>query len=142
MIIKPLIKTNKKTTGGFTLIELMIVVAIIGIIAAIGYPSYTNYLVRSARAEASALLLEVMERQEQRYRKELQFTADLTDLGYPDPLLTESERHEIVTSTSAQGCSGGVRIRCIQLQAQPRAPHPTTDTVLTLDSRGKKTGWN
>lgn len=43
---------------GFTLIELMIVVAIIAILATIAYPSYQEYVRRSARAEAKAALLE------------------------------------------------------------------------------------
>lgn len=43
---------------GFTLIELMITVAVIGILASIAYPGYRDYIVRSNRAEARAALLE------------------------------------------------------------------------------------
>lgn len=43
---------------GFTLIELMIVVAIVAILAAIAYPSYTRYVLRTYRAQAKADMLE------------------------------------------------------------------------------------
>jgi type IV pilus assembly protein PilE len=48
-----------KRPSGFTLMELMIVVAIIGILAAIAYPSYTEYVTRSKRSDAKAALLQV-----------------------------------------------------------------------------------
>jgi type IV pilus assembly protein PilE len=55
---KPLIQR------GFTLLELMIVVAIIGILAAIAYPSYQDSVLKGRRAEARTALLELMQQQE------------------------------------------------------------------------------
>jgi type IV pilus assembly protein PilE len=55
----------KKTNhSGFTLIELMIVVAIIAILASVAYPSYTNSVLKGKRAEGRAALAELMLQQE------------------------------------------------------------------------------
>lgn len=51
--------------GAFTLIELMIVVSIIAILAAIAYPSYQQYVVRANRSAAQQFMLDFMNRAEQ-----------------------------------------------------------------------------
>lgn len=58
-----------KKTRGFTLVELMIVVAIVGILAAIAYPSYTNYVRRTHRAEIVELMSETAQNLERWYSK-------------------------------------------------------------------------
>lgn len=57
----------KKSARGMTLIELMIVVAILGIIAAIGYPSYLDHVKKTRRAEGMGELLELADRLERHY---------------------------------------------------------------------------
>lgn len=52
---------------GFTLIEVMIVVAIVAILAAIAYPSYTEHLRRGNRADAKAALLEAAQLMERNF---------------------------------------------------------------------------
>lgn len=47
-----------RRTGGFTLIEILLVVAILGILAAIAYPSYLDQIRKSRRAEGKGLLME------------------------------------------------------------------------------------
>ncbi|SHF11019.1 type IV pilus assembly protein PilE [Lampropedia hyalina DSM 16112] len=53
------LSTTGKRQRGFTLIEIMIVVAIIGILAAIAFPNYTEYVRKGRRAEARTALLKV-----------------------------------------------------------------------------------
>ncbi len=56
-----------RRSSGFTLIEVMIVVTIIGILSAIGFPAYTDYIARGNRSEATAALLEARQFMERYY---------------------------------------------------------------------------
>lgn len=64
---------------GFTLIELMIVVAVIGILAAIAVPSYRSYIVRAARVEAQTEMLELASLQEKIFLNSNSYAFSVTD---------------------------------------------------------------
>ena len=68
--------TNKQT--GFTLVELMIVVAIVGILAGIGYPSYSAYIMNNNRNDAKTALFKAQLLQEQFYLDNRQYATSLT----------------------------------------------------------------
>ena len=63
---------------GFTLIELMIVVAIIAILAAIAYPTYTNYITKTRRNAATACLSEYANYMERFYTTNLRYDQDVS----------------------------------------------------------------
>ena len=69
-------RLSRTSVGGFTLIELMIVVAIIGIIAAIAIPNYTDYIKRANINEAVAGLSDLRLKMEQRYQDNRFYNAD------------------------------------------------------------------
>lgn len=73
-----------KKTKGFTLVELMIVVAIIGIVVAFGYPAYRDQVMKARRADGMAFLLDIADRQERFYADRGTYTTTITDLGYAD----------------------------------------------------------
>lgn len=89
--------------NGFTLIELMIGVAIIGILAAIAYPSYTDYIAKSARSDGLAAVMRVANLQEQFYLDNRAYTEDMSELiPGTDPFITEQEFYS-VDSTGTTG---------------------------------------
>lgn len=76
---------SPRKSAGFTLIELMVVVAIIGILAAIAYPSYQQYVCKGNRAAAQSLLMDMANKQQQYLTDSRTYalgTAGVTTLGY------------------------------------------------------------
>jgi type IV pilus assembly protein PilE len=63
---------------GFTLIELMITVAILGVVASIALPSYKTHLVKAARVQAQTEMLEMASMQEKIYLNSTSYTANVT----------------------------------------------------------------
>ena len=80
---------------GFTLIELMIVVVIVGIIVAFAYPNYKDFVDRAKRNEAKAILLEIAQNQERFYLQNNRY-GTLADHGPVSPDSNPSEKIPIV----------------------------------------------
>lgn len=126
-------KTTGKTSG-FTLIELMITVAIVGILAAIAYPSYTAQVQKSRRADAQIALLEITQRQESYFLRNSRY-GSLSEIGYstasPDGYYTLSvtlntDKSEFTAQASAT--SGKVQA------------YDTACKLFSIDQRGTKRG--
>ena len=73
---------KQSRTMGFTLIEVMIVVALIGILAALAYPSFVDSVRKSRRGDAQQGLMEAAQKLETFYARRATYTADLTQVGY------------------------------------------------------------
>ena len=82
LVKKDVFMTMLQRLRAFTLTELLIVVAIVGVLTAIAIPSYNNYIMRANRSEATTALLDLANKMEQYFvRNNTYATATLADVG-------------------------------------------------------------
>lgn len=124
-----------KDGSGFTLTELMIVVAIVGILAAIAYPSYRQYVTRSNRSAAQSVMLMLSNKQEQYMLDARQYADTVATLNYNVPADVSRNYAITVVANNAATPPG------YTLTATPTGAQQINDidcANLTLDQSGAK----
>lgn len=119
----------KRTTAGFTLIELMMVVAVIAILATIAYPAYTDQMRKSRRAQAKADLVEYMQMAERHHTVQGSYT------GFSLPV---SQSPRAGTAFYTMDISS-IQANAINITATPLGAQASdTCGTLQLNQTGKK----
>jgi len=129
--------TLRHSSGGFTLIEMMVVIVIIAVLLAIGLPAYQQQVIRGHRAAAKAEMLEIGNRQQQYLLSNRTYTSDFTastiaDLSYqlPGDVAAKYEIFELTTLSAGSLPAFSLTFRPIGTQGK--------DGPLTLNSVGER----
>ena len=128
-----------RSPGGFSLLEILLVLAISALLMLLAVPGYQAGLQKGRRAEAIAALLEVSAQQEQHLIDRARYTADLRELGYRG---REALSQSGLYAVRAQACHGGALSHCYVLTATPASGSSQAAdqrcTSLSLDSAGRR----
>ncbi len=132
----------QKRASGFTLIELMITVTIIGIVAAIAYPSYNTHVLRTHRSEGKAMLAQAVADQERFFTSNTTYAANPTLMGYPaNPAISEHNYYSLAVDAPTVACPIAT---CYSMTITTSGTQATDAqcATLTQTSTGRKTATN
>lgn len=119
---------------GFTLIELMIAVAIVGILASIALPSYQDYVRKGRRADAQAFMHEVASRQQHFLVDRRMYASTLDALGLAAPSSVSPHYNITLTNVVNNVQPMGFTLQAAPIGGQAR----DTCGTLTLNAQGAK----
>ena len=121
--------------SGFSLIEVMMVVAIIAILSAIVYPTYQQYRVRANRAAAQSALMDIANREQHYFIDARGYTNSLVTLGYTVPAEVSSFYTVAIPTADNTATPPAYSITATPISGTMQA----SDGTLTLTSTGTKT---
>ncbi|MFT4563408.1 MAG: type IV pilus assembly protein PilE [Gammaproteobacteria bacterium] len=124
----------RHSAHGFTLVELLIVVVVVGILASIAYPSYQEYGLRAKRAEARNALLDATARLERLYSDENRYWKSVTDDGPLSNTVSATSSHGKYT----MGYASSTPFQTFTLTATPVGFVDAKCTTLTLSDTGEQ----
>ena len=129
---------SPRHAAGVTLLEIIIVMAIVGILAVVAVPSYQEGVRKSRRVDAMEPLMELAALQEKFFARTGTYTVEISagsGLGYGSTTSPEGDY-----ALAASACTGGTIAQCYRLTATPQNDqvNDTRCGTFTLDSRAGK----
>jgi type IV pilus assembly protein PilE len=129
----------RRQQAGFTLVELVIAMAVLALLVTMAYPSYLEHMNKVRRADALGPLMDLVNRQEQFMLDHKQYAGSMTLLGYAaNPYITPEGYYSVAVVTAGCGTAPCYRFTATPVSGKAQAKDAKC-TSLSINSAGSKT---